>query len=227
MLRALIFDFDGVMVDSEPVILKLTQEMAAQEGWSVSPEEYYRDYLALDDRGIVEHLYASHGRPIDPRRRDERVAWKAHTYEAIIRQGLPPFPGAVDFVRRAADRFPLAIASGALRPEIEHLLEAMKLRQAFRFIVSAEDTERSKPDPEIYIKALARLQSLPDFQQLKLRASECLAIEDAPGGILAARGAGLRCLALTHTRPAAELLKADWTFSGFSEIDLDVIGRDF
>ena len=71
MLRAVIFDFDGIIVDSEPLILKLTQEMAALEGWAVSEDEYYHDYLALDDRGIVEHLYASHGRPLDARRRDE------------------------------------------------------------------------------------------------------------------------------------------------------------
>lgn len=227
MLRALVFDFDGVVVDSEPIILKLTQEMAAQEGWSVSADEYYGEYLALDDRGIVEHLYRSHGRPVDPRQRDERVAWKARAYKKIIRQGLPPFPGAVDFIRRAAARFPLAIASGSLRAEIEHLLEALKLRDVFRLIVSAEDTLRSKPDPEIYLKALSQLQALADFQPLKLRASECLAIEDAPGGILAARAAGFRCLALAHSRPRQDLQRAEWVFNGFQEVDLDKISRDF
>jgi beta-phosphoglucomutase len=226
LLRALILDFDGVLVDSEPIVLRLTQQMAAQEGWSVSPEEYYRDYLALDDRGIVERLYQGHGRPVDPGRRNELVAWKAREYEAIIREGLPPFPGAVEFIRRAAAFYPLAIASGSLRAEIEHLLGKLGLRDAFKFIVSAEDTERSKPDPEIYRKALKKMQSLAEFHPLKLRASECLAIEDAPGGILAARGAGLNCLALSHSRPAKELMKADWVFRSFEEIDLAKISSE-
>jgi HAD superfamily hydrolase (TIGR01509 family) len=227
LLRALIFDFDGVLVDSEPIVLKLTQEMAAREGWSVSAEEYYCYYLALDDRGIVERLYRSHGRPVDSRRRDELVAWKAGAYGTIIREGLPPFPGAVEFVRRAAALYPLAIASGSLRAEIEHLLEKLQLREAFKFITSAEDAKRSKPDPEIYFKALALMQELPEFQSPKLRAAECLAIEDAPGGIQAARAAGLRCLALAHSRPAGELTKADWVFRGFHEVDLEKISREF
>lgn len=225
MLRALIFDFDGVLVDSEPVILRLTQEMAAREGWKVSAEEYYRDYLALDDRGIVERLYHSHGRAVDPQRRDDLVAWKARNYRAITRKGLPSFPGAADFVRGAAARYPLVIASGSLRNEIESLLEKLQLRESFRFIISAEDTERSKPNPEIYLKALARLQELSDFQSTKLHASECLAIEDAPGGIQAARAAGLRCLALAQSRPKQELSQADWVYAGFHEVDLEWISR--
>ncbi len=226
MLRALILDFDGVVVDSEPLVFKLTQEMAAQEGWSVSREEYFREYLALDDRGIVERLYRSHGRPVDLSRREELVAWKAREYESAILDGLQPFPGAVDFIRRASSRYPLAIASGSLRAEIEHLLGKLGLRKAFRFIISAEDTERSKPDPEIYRKALERMQAISDFRPLKLRASECLAIEDAPGGILSARGAGLRCLALTHSRPAKDLMKADRVFEKFQDIDLERISSE-
>src|ERR1700733_9288681 len=107
LLRAVIFDFDGIIVDSEPLILKLTQEMASLEGWSVSQEEYYRDYLALDDRGIIEHLYASHGRSVESERRDELVAWKARRYEDIIRDGLPALPGAVDFVMGLSRRYTL------------------------------------------------------------------------------------------------------------------------
>ena len=112
MLRALILDFDGIIVDSEPVILRLTQEMAAQEGWEVSAEEYYRDYLALDDRGIMERLYDSHGQRISPLRCQELVEQKGRRYHEIIVEGLPAMPGAVAFVRRAARQYPLAIASG-------------------------------------------------------------------------------------------------------------------
>ncbi len=220
LLRAVIFDFDGIIVDSEPLILKLTQEMAAREGWTVSEEEYYRDYLALDDRGIVEHLYASHGRSIDLARRDELVAWKGQRYQEIIRDGLPPIAGAAGFITEMARLCPLAIASGSLRVEIHHLLTKMGLRERFSVLATADDCQRSKPDPEVYLLALLRLRALPDFRDQPLQAGECLAVEDAPLGVIAAHAAGFRCLALAHSRPSAELRHADLIASGFAEVDM-------
>jgi len=220
LLRAVIFDFDGIIVDSEPIILKLTQEMAALEGWTVSEEEYYRDYLALDDRGIVEHLYASHGRTVDLARRDELVAWKGERYQAIIREGLPPMPGVVGYVNQLASEFPLAIASGSLRVEIEHLLTKMGLREKFSILATADDCQRSKPNPEVYLLALLRLRALPKFRDRSLQSEECLAIEDAPLGVVAAQAAGFKCLALTQSRPAAELQHADLIASDFTDVDM-------
>lgn len=226
-MRALIFDFDGILVDSEPIILSLTQQMAAQEGWSFTAEQYYRDYLALDDRGIVERLYTSHGRPLDAVRRDELVEWKARAYQEIIREGLPPQPGAVEFVRSAAELYPLAIASGSLRAEIEYLLGKLGLREKFQVLATAEDFEHSKPDPEVYLKALARLQGLDGFRKDPLRPSQCLAIEDAPAGIDAAHAAGMRSLALPHSRPAEQLRRAEWVFRSFGEVDMERIQAAF
>ena len=227
MLRAMIFDFDGVLVDSEPLIFRLTQQMAALEGWHVSEEEYFRDYLAFDDRGIVEHLYSSHGRQVDRKRRDELVTWKTRNYAEAIRDGLPALPGAVEFVRTAASGYPLAIASGSLRSEVEHLLSAIGLRECFQLLVTAEDTERSKPEPEIYLKAVAALNRLENFREMPLKAAECLAIEDAPAGVRAAQAAGIRCLALAHSRPAAELSHAQWVVRKFAEIHLEKIEAAF
>ncbi len=226
MLRAIIFDFDGVLVDSEPLILKLTREMAAKEGWTLTPEEYYRHYLALDDRGIIEHLYRSHGLPIDPARRDELVAWKARVYQDYIRDGLPAFPGAMEFVRKV-EMLPLAIASGSLRAEVEHLLKKLGIREKFAVLATAEDTSHSKPDPEIYLKAFQGLERLAAFQRSPLRPIECLAIEDAPAGVVAAHAAGIKCLALAHSRPRQELLDADWVAGGFPEMDLERIRAAF
>jgi len=220
LLRAVIFDFDGIIVDSEPLILKLTQEMAALEGWTVSEEEYYRDYLALDDRGIVEHLYASHGSNVDLARRDELVVWKGRRYQEIIRDGLPPIPGAAEFVSRMADDYPLAIASGSLRAEIHYLLTKLGLRKKFAVLATADDCQRSKPDPEVYLTALFRLRALPKFRDQPLQSEDCLAIEDAPLGVLAAQSAGLKCLALAHSRPAAELQDADLIASEFADVDV-------
>ncbi len=220
MLRAIIFDFDGIIVDSEPVIMKLTQEMAALEGWTITEEEYYRDYLALDDRGIVENLFASNGRPLDARRRDELIDWKGQRYEACIHHGLPTFDGAAEFITELARRYPLAIASGSLYAEIDHLLTKMGLRDKFSVLATADDCERSKPDPTVYLVALARLQALPLFREQPLQAAECLAIEDAPLGVVAAQSAGLKCLAITHSRPSEELQHADLVTADYEGITL-------
>jgi len=223
LLRAVIFDFDGIIVDSEPLILKLTQEMAALEGWVVSEEEYYRDYLALDDRGLVELLYARNGLPLDLRRRDELLQWKGQRYEAIIRDGLPAMAGAAEFIAEAGRHYPLAIASGSLRSEIQHLLSKMGLRENFSVIATADDCQRSKPDPEVYLIALSRMRDLPEFREQPLQPGECLAIEDAPLGVVAAQAAGLKCLAITHSRPVEELLHADLVASEFSAVSLGQI----
>ncbi|HEX5411056.1 MAG TPA: HAD family phosphatase [Terriglobia bacterium] len=226
-MRAIIFDFDGIIVDSEPIIMRLTQEMAAKEGWVVSEEDYYQNYLALDDRGIVEHLFISHGRAVDRARVEELVNWKSRAYGEIIAEGLPAMPGAVDFVCQAAQNYSLAIASGSARSEIEHLLGKLHLRDQFRMVTSADDCARSKPDPEVYLKAIARLQAISEFNDKPLRTRECVAIEDAPGGIDAAHAAGIRCIGLAHSRTQENLVHADWVFSGFEELDLKAIAREF
>jgi beta-phosphoglucomutase len=227
LLRAIIFDFDGVIVDSEGLIFNLTREMAAQEGWTVSEEEYYRDYLALDDRGLVEHLFQTHGKPLSVKRRDELIEWKFRAYQAVIREGLPPIAGADAFVRECAAHYPLAIASGSLRVEIEHLLVKMGLRDCFQVLATADDCRQSKPDPEVYELAVRKLNGLSDFAVDPLLPSECMAIEDAPLGVVAAQRAGIRCLALTHSRSAEELSHADWVCREFSGADFAAIERAF
>ncbi|MGH9407364.1 MAG: HAD family hydrolase [Terriglobia bacterium] len=227
MLRAIIFDFDGVVVDSEPLIMDLTRRMAMQEGWSLSAEEYYREYLALDDRGIVEHLFRTHGRPLDTRRRDELVHWKERLYAEAIEDGLPAVPGAPEFVRACARRFCLGIASGSLGREVGYLLSKLGLASEFAVLATADDCERSKPDPCSYLTALARLQALDRFQKCGLRATECLAIEDAPAGIQGAHAAGLKCLALAYSRPAKELRQAEWICESFAGVSLRRIEEEF
>ena len=155
------------------------------------------------------------------------MAAKSRAYEKIIQNGLPPISGAAEFVLSAAREFPLAIASGSLCAEIEHLLHKLGLRDKFAVLATADDCERSKPDPEVYLKALGRLQELPQLREPLLLAGECLAIEDAPLGVVAAQSAGMRCLALTHSRPQAELEHADWVAQKFADVDLGVIRAAF
>jgi phosphoglycolate phosphatase/beta-phosphoglucomutase len=145
----------------------------------------------------------------------------------MIRDGLPAMPGAVEFVHRVADRYPLAIASGSLRSEIEHLLEKLSLRERFAVLATADDCRRSKPDPDVYLNAVTRLQQMSTFRNQPLQAAECLAIEDAPLGVVAAHAAGIKCLALTHSQPPEELQHADWVVREFAEVDLGRIQREF
>ena len=119
-----------------------------------------------------------------------------------------------------ASHYPLAIASGSLRVEIHHLLTKLGLREKFSVLATADDCQRSKPDPEVYLLALSRLRALPQFRDQPLAAEECLAIEDAPLGVVAAQAAGFKCLALTHSRPPAELQHADLVASKFADVTL-------
>lgn len=226
MLRAVIFDFDGVIVDSEPLIMALTQGMAEQQGWTLSVEEYYRDYLALDDRGIVEHLYRSHGQSAGSARSAELIHWKEEAYLQAMGNGLPPVPGAPEFVRRCAMNYPLAIASGSLRREVEYLLEKLDLLGAFGALSTADDCKLSKPHPCSYLTALNRLRGLDIFRRDSLKASECLAVEDAPAGVHAAHAAGMKCMALARSRPASELRHAEWVFENFAAVDLHKIAEE-
>ncbi len=230
MLRAIIFDFDGIIVDSEPLVMRLTQEMAAQEGWTLSEEDYYHKYLALDDRGIVDNLFQIHGRQLNPARRAELIAWKARAYMDAIQDGLPSFPDAEDFIHKMAAEFPLAIASGSLRVEIEHLLEKFGLRDKFKVLVTADDVARSKPDPEVFVKALATLGKVAFDAQTglpPLRAAECLVIEDAAAGVDAAHAAGMKCMALAHSLPLDVLGHSEWVFDNFGEVDFEAIRSAF
>jgi beta-phosphoglucomutase len=219
----MIFDFDGILVDSEPAIVEVYQQMAAREGWVLTEEEYYRDYLALDDRATVSQLYRSHKRDLSLDQRDELVRWKRETYLEAIRGGLPALPGATEFAKHCSSLFPLAIASGSLRDEVEYLLGKLALRDRFAVLSTAEDVEHSKPHPEIYLNALAGLRKLEQLRNPRLEPSQCLAVEDAPAGVDAAHAAGIRCLALAHSRPLEELGHADWVFREFAEIKLDEI----
>jgi len=231
LLRAIIFDFDGILVDSEPLIVKLTQQMAALQGFTLTEEEYYRDYLALDDRGVVELLFQRHGRRVDRARRDELIAWKERAYWEAIQNGLPSFPDAVEFVHQMVKRgLALAIASGSLRAEIEHLLEKIGLRELFPVLVTADDTSKSKPDPEVYLKAVEGLRLAafnPCVGHAPLCAAECLAIEDAAAGVDAAHAAGMKCMALAHSLPLEGLQHAEWVYNNFGEVDLEPIIAEF
>ncbi|WP_447977211.1 HAD family hydrolase [Candidatus Nitrospira bockiana] len=214
-MRAIIFDFDGVIADSEPIHFAVFQRVLGEQGLFLSKEEYYADYLGYDDKGCFEAFLRTRGQPATPSIIDELVRRKAAAYMDYITQHLVIFPGVREFVRGAAARYPLAICSGALRHEIEYILDAADIRKAFAHITSAEDVRRGKPDPEGFLHALASLNRLR--HGAPLAAADCLVIEDSLPGIRGAHAAGMKVAAVANTHPLEELREADVTLRSLED----------
>ena len=201
MLKAVIFDFNGILVDDEPIHLELFRKVLAEEGLDLTKEVYLEKYMGMDDRGCFRALFEDNGRKLGDAKVAELIGRKAQYYRDTIAERIVIFPGVKRLVPELAARFPLAVASGALRAEIEMILQVAGLRKYFQVIASAEDVDHGKPHPEVFIKALRGLQN----GRQSILASECLVIEDTKDGITAAHRAGIKCLAVTNSYPASEL----------------------
>lgn len=219
MLRAVIFDFNGIIVDDEPIHFDLFQRVLKKEGIGLTQEEYYARYLGFDDRGAFTAAYREHGQQINEQKLAKLVDRKATYYQDAIRNKMRVFPGVKNLVPELALQLPLAIASGALRNEIETILSTICLRPHFRAIVSAEDVKNGKPEPEIFLTAMARLNADLGCGRAIISA-ECLVIEDSKEGIRGARQAGMKCLAVTNSHPANELTEANAVVKSLEEVGL-------
>ncbi len=219
-LQAIVFDFDGVIADSEPLHLKAYQQALAGEGLRLEREEYFARYLGYDDVGMLQALA-----------RDRRLAWtdrditalvtlKGVKLQAMLEGDEVLFPGAADFVRAAAAAVPIAIASGALRHEIVQIVDAAGLGGLFAAIVASGDTPQSKPSPAPYLLAFERLQ---EAAGKRLDRQRCVAIEDSMWGLESAREAGLRCVGVTTSYPAAELTAAELVVDGLDALSLPML----
>jgi beta-phosphoglucomutase len=218
MLQAIIFDFDGVIADSEPLHLRGYQQVLHKDGIELTREEYYERYLGFDDSGLFRALAKDRHVTVSDDTVDRWIDLKSHIVEALLSSSGVLFPGAVDCVQALASRFPLAIASGALQPEIEIVLRHAGLAGSFKAIASASDGVRGKPAPDLYLLALAKLSDITHVD-----ASCCVAIEDSHWGLEAAKHAGLRTVAITHTYPAAELGIADLVVDHLSQITIPAL----
>lgn len=211
MLRAILFDFNGVLVDDEPIHFELLRRVLQEEGHLLEAEYYWKKLLAVPDRGAFELFFRQQGEVPSAERLSRLVARKAAYYQQRTRrEGFPIVPGAIELILSlAAAGFDLGVVSGALRDEIEAALDQMGVARHFKTIVSAEDVERGKPDPEGYRRGLRELSSLPPLPSRLLHPHEVLAIEDAPAGIAAAAAAGLATLGLAHGYTQGRLGGAD------------------
>jgi beta-phosphoglucomutase-like phosphatase (HAD superfamily) len=198
---ATLLDFDGVLVDSEPVHLAAFNDVLAPRGIVVGEAEYVERYLSLDDAGVFRAVLSREG--YTPRDDEVRalVASKEPCFMSRFAGSFRAFPGAAALVERRARRGLVGIVSGALEREIVFALERIGVRPHVAFIVSADRTVRSKPDPEPFLLALEELRRAG-------HEGAAVVVEDSVGGVAAARAAGLRCVAVSHSYPASVLLGA-------------------
>jgi len=206
VLRAVLLDFNGVLVDDEPIHLRLLLRVLAEEGLEVAPEWARESFFGVDDRDCLERAFARSGRALDELARARLVARKASYYqEEIRRAGYPIVPGAAAAVRSlAAAGFSLGVVSGALRHEVEGALRAAAIRERIAVVVAAEDVALGKPDAEGYRRALMELQRAAGGTDRMIHPHEVVAVEDSPAGAAAALAAGLRLVAVAaRGRPLA------------------------
>src|SRR5262245_21766369 len=217
-LAAIIFDFDGVIADTEPLHFASFRQTLVEVGISLTESDYYANYLGYDDRGCFIAALTAHRHPTDPATLAHLMQQKAHVYLESVKDHLVIFPGVREFVREAAATYPLAIASGALRHEIELVLEQAGIRKEFLHITSAEDVTRGKPDPQPFLQTFTALHRQRGDQVVT--AGSCLVIEDSVPGIRSAKDAGMKVLAVTNTHTIHDLHEAHMVTQSLSQIRL-------
>jgi beta-phosphoglucomutase len=221
-LQAIVFDFDGVIANSAPLHLQAFQLALAEEGLTLTPEEYYGRYLGYDDVGVFEAIARDRRLAVTDRHVTALVTRKGTKMQELLNGSSVLFPGAADFIRAAAAEVPVAIASGALRHEILEIVEATGLASLFSAIVAAGDTPEGKPSPAPYLLAFDRLRAGAGGT---LDPQRCVAIEDSRWGLESARGAGLRCVGVTNSYPPHELGPAELIVDGLRDLTLSDLDR--
>jgi len=222
MLRAVIFDFNGIIVDDEPIHFKLFQRVLGEEGITLTEKDYYARYLGFDDRGAFSAGYHENKRSLSENKLAELIARKAAYYQEAIRDHVTIFPGVETLIANLSPRLPLAVASGALRDEIETILSTAALLQHLTAIVAAEDVRHGKPEPEIFLKALEQINAGRDAHD-QINAGDCVVIEDSKEGIKGARRAAMKCLAVTNSHPPELLKDASAVVKSLTEVDLNFL----
>jgi beta-phosphoglucomutase family hydrolase len=202
--RAVLFDLDGVLVDSRAQHLAAWERLAAAHGLTV-PEGYFRATFGLRNDAILVPLAPG----ADPRELERLAAEKEATFRSLATDAIEPLPGArelVTFLREQA--IGAAVVTSTPRENLEMILQAIRLAGAFGVLVTAEDVARGKPDPEGFLLAARRLVVQPEA---------CVVIEDAPAGLEAAKAAGMRAVGVTTTHPAPDLGAADLVVESLAE----------
>lgn len=205
-VQAIIFDMDGVIVDSEPLHEQALAETLARIGFPTTPGLQISDYIGRSDQDFWKDFVVCF-RPAQTL--DELVRLKRDRVVELVREHQPLFEGLPELVAALARRWPLALASGSERPVIEAVLDIEGLRRHFRVVVSSSEVARGKPAPDVFLLTARRLRVAPE---------SCVVIEDSKPGVAAALAAGMRVVAVTNTHAAEELGHATWTARSCAEV---------
>ncbi len=211
--RAVIFDMDGVIVDSEPRHERAFREIFAGMGYAETHGIDFPAYYGRSDRALWLDFIRMHQ---PPQPIEVLMGWKQNRFLEIIRAERPIFEGIPGFVGRLSRRYRLAVASGSPHAVIDAVLEMGDLRRHFPVVVSSQDVARGKPAPDIFLRAAERMGVEP---------GECCVIEDAAAGIEAARAAGMTSIAITNSLPADRLAQADHVVTTYGEIEGLLLGE--
>lgn len=223
MLKAVVFDFDGIIVDTEPLHYRAFQKILEPLGYGYSWQEYLDRYMGFDDRDAFREAFKVAGVRLSEERLAELIALKASLFHEVAAEGVTAYPGVINLIKTLSGSIPLAICSGALLSDIEPVLQMLSIQDAFDCVITAEDVSASKPDPASYILSINRLQSL--FPQSAITPADSVAIEDTPAGIVSAKGAGLKVLSVTNSYPAKELYLADMVVESLADMTPEALSR--
>jgi len=219
MLKAVIFDFDGVITDSEILHLRAFNRVLAEHGIKITTKDYYKDYLGLSDLDLLKLLADKGLLKLDSCRVEDIASQKKQAFEQLAKTEGRIIEGVRDFLQMLKQHnIPMAICSGALLAEIELILEQARLRLFFDVIVSAEDVKKGKPNPAGFLLTLQRLNKK---SREPISAEQCIVIEDSHWGLEAARSAGMHAIAITNSYDAKQLSMAEKVVNKLSELTID------
>lgn len=220
---AVIFDFDGIIVDTEPIHYHAFQQVLNPLGLGYSWEEYMERYIGFDDRDAFREAFREAGKEIGPEQLAALIDKKASLFEHIVQQGVTAYPGVISLLTNLKGNVPLALCSGALRSDILPILDTMAIRDVFDVLVTADDVKESKPDPQSYILAVKKLSVT--FPEKHITADRCIAIEDTPAGIASAMKAGVRVLAVTNSYTADRLDRAVYVTDTLDSVTMELLAK--
>lgn len=212
MLKAVIFDLDGVIVDSEPLHFEAHKKALQGFGIVLTLEDYMEFGVAMGDRNLYEKEAEKFNINI---KKEEIAPIKKAVYKKIFEKKAVPRPGIIDLLGKLHAKYALAIASSGSYDSVDFVLAALNLKKYFKVVVTGDDVEKVKPNPDIYNKAM---------EMLGVSKEECIAIEDSETGMLAAKNAGIRCVAVPcDFTKNQDFLQADWIFGSLEEITFEKI----
>lgn len=207
VVKGILMDFNGVIINDEPVQMRAFQEVLKAEGIDLTEDDYYAS-LGMDDKTFTRAAYERAGKTCDESKVAEITAAKTAAWKAAISREMPLFEGVENFVAKASQEFALGLVSMAKREEIEHVLMQTGLDKYFSVLVTAEDVSNCKPDPQCFRIGFEKLDAHRTAAgHHPMTHGECLVIEDSPPGVQAARAADLPALGVTNT-VSADALRA-------------------